>query len=36
MDELYLEYNILLNRMVSFVEESQIPLDTIGNEIKIN
>ena len=36
MDELYLEYNILLNRMVSFVEERQIPLDTIGNEIIIN
>jgi len=33
MDELYLEYNILLNRMVSFVEERQIPLDSIGNEI---
>ena len=36
LNELYLEYNILLNRMVSFAEESQIPLDTIGNEIIIN
>ena len=36
LDELYLEYNILLSRMVSFVEERQIPLDTIGNDIIIN
>jgi len=36
LDELYLEYNILLNRMVSYVEERQIPLDSVGNEIIIN
>ena len=30
LDELYVEYNILLNRMVSFIEERQIPLDSIG------
>jgi len=36
LDELYLEYNILLSRMISFVEERQIPLDTIGNNIMIN
>ena len=31
LDELYLEYNILLSRMVSFVEEREIPLDSFGN-----
>ena len=36
LDELYLEYNILLSRMVSFVEEREIPLDSFGNNIMIN
>ena len=36
LDELYLEYNILLSRMVSFVEEQEIPLDSFGNNIIIN
>jgi hypothetical protein len=31
LDELYLEYNILLSRMVSFVEDREIPLDSLGN-----
>ena len=36
LDELYLEYNILLSRMVSFVEEREIPLDSFGKNIMIN
>jgi hypothetical protein len=36
LDELYLEYNILLNRMVSFVEDREIPLDSFGNNKLIN
>tara|TARA_B100001769_G_C21909439_1_gene490770 strand:+ start:42 stop:608 length:567 start_codon:yes stop_codon:yes gene_type:complete len=36
LDELYLEYNILLSRMVSFVEEREIPLDSFGNNKLIN
>ena len=36
LDELYLEYNILLNRMISFVEEREIPLDSFRNNILIN
>ena len=36
LDELYLEYNILLSRMVSFVEEREISLDSFGNNIMIN
>ena len=35
LDELYLEYNILLNRMVSFIEERQIPLDSIGFNLRM-
>ena len=36
LDKLYLEYNILLSRMVSFVEEREIPLDSFRNNILIN
>ena len=36
LDELYLEYNILLNRMISFVEEREIPLDSFENNMLIN
>ena len=36
LDELYLEYNVLLNRMISFVEEREIPLDSFENNILIN
>lgn len=30
LDELYLEYNILLKRIISIVEENKIQLDTLG------
>mgnify|MGYP001217010204 FL=1 len=30
LDKLYLEYNILLNRMISMADENKIPLDSIG------
>lgn len=30
LDELYLEYNILLNRMISMADENKIKLDSIG------
>ena len=30
LDELYLEYNILLNRMISMAEENKIQLDSMG------
>ncbi len=36
LDELYLEYNVLLNRMISFVEEREIPLDSFKNNMLIN
>ncbi|PDH46228.1 MAG: hypothetical protein CND43_00940 [Flavobacteriales bacterium MED-G15] len=33
LDELYLEYNILLRRMISFAEERQISLDSVGFDL---
>ena len=30
LDELYLEYNILLKRMISMAEENKIQLDSMG------
>ena len=36
LDELYLEYNVLLNRMISFVEEREIPLDSFENNMLVN
>ena len=36
LDELYLEYNILLKRMISFIEERQIPLDSTEGLIIIH
>lgn len=33
LDELYLEYNILLKRMISMAEENKIPLDSLGIDL---
>jgi hypothetical protein len=33
LDELYLEYNILLRRMISIAEEDKIPLESIGIDL---
>lgn len=33
LDELYLEYNILLRRMISMAEENKIPLESIGIDL---
>ena len=33
LDELYLQYNILLKRMISMAEENKIPLDSLGIDL---